>query len=223
MSIIKYYKKKKYHGDHGMINYYNISIQNEMLMKKIYEKLQWHHSGYRYPLKAEYWEDIWDQCINPDGSDWVGGGHQSGADTEHNITKIRYQNKSGTINDDIVSFTSHRLKSRGETLEEKIEFISKDHCDKYVLLSRDKNKWKKDIKSYTLMIFDSKLIDFSSLKWHSDIPKIGKNKDTHIGKYKGVDENNNYSARIDGPGTSHQLHIDIKLDYIGGYHEFIIP
>ena len=220
MSIIDYYKT---HEDFNMIDCYNISIHNERLTEKIYENLQWHHSGYRYPVKAEYWEDIWDKCINPQGSDWVGGGHQSGADTKHNITGISYQNKSGTINDNIVSFTSHRLKSRGETLKQKIEFLSEDHCDKYVLLSRDKNEWENGIKAYKLMIFNSKLINFRELKWIRDIPKRGKNKGKHTGKYKGIEENNNYSARIDGPGTSHQLHIDIKLDYIGGYHEFIIP
>jgi hypothetical protein len=152
-----------------------------------------------------------------------GGGHQSGADTHHNLTNIRYQNKSGQIKGNNVHITSHRTKNAGKEIEKKLEFISKDHCDKYVLLSRDENEWKNGIKSYKLMIFDSKLINFKKLIWEPSIPTRGKNKNKHNGGYIGKGVESEYNARIDGEGTSNQLHIEINLDYIGGFHNFIIP
>tara|TARA_R110001599_G_scaffold280136_1_gene481334 strand:- start:1018 stop:1680 length:663 start_codon:yes stop_codon:yes gene_type:complete len=220
MSIVDYYNKKK---EFKIEDYYNISIQNERLLKAIEDKLTWFHGGIRHPLKAEYWEDIWDQCMNPDGSNWIGGGHQSGADTKHVNSNVSYQNKSGQIKGNNVEITSHRTKGAGPSMEEKLKFISKDHCDKYVLLSRDEKDWKKKIKSYNLMVFDSNIIDFKKLDWSPHIPGRGKNKGKHNGGYIGSGEPDKYSARIDGPGSSNQLHITINLDYIGGYHKFIIP
>ena len=185
-------------------------------------KLMKHHGLYRFPVKAELWEDIWDQCINPNGSNWIGGGHQSGADTMNETSNISYQNKSGQIDDGYVKITSHRTK-KYPSLEEKLDFISQDHCDKYVLLSRDESEWKKGIKSYYLMIFDSNLLDFRSLEWSEHILKTGKNKGKHNGGYIGKGDSGKFSARIDGPGSSNQLHITINIDYIGGYTKIIIP
>ena len=217
--IIDYYKTKK---DFTLINYYNITIYNERLLRDIYHKLKLHHLVYRFPVKAEYWEDIWDQCINPSGSDWKGGGHQSGADTTHDQSKIRYQNKSGQIINNRVHITSHRTKNAGNKLEKKLEFISKDYCDKYVLLSRNEKEWKKGIQSYKLIIFNSDLINFRKLNWSKIIPTKGKNKGKHNGGYIGKGKKNEYEAKIDGPGTSNQLHINLDLTYVGGYYNFIL-
>lgn len=212
--------------------YTEIEIQEKMLINCLKSKLIKHHELYRFPVKAELWEDIWDQCINPTGSKWVGGGHQCGADTYDIINNISYQNKSGqikqytknNIKDTYVDITSHRLaKQGGPTFEDKLKFISQKHCDKYVLLSRDENEWNKNIKSYNLMIFDSKLLDFNSLEWSEHIPNKGKNKGNHNGGYIGKGDPEKFSARIDGPGTSNQLHISINIKYIGGYTKIIIP
>ena len=73
-------------------------------MDRLKTKLAKHHELYRFPVKAEQWEDIWDQCINPNGSKWVGGGHQSGADTIDEITNISYQNKSGQIKSGLIKY-----------------------------------------------------------------------------------------------------------------------
>jgi len=241
-----------------------ISLDNEHLLSEITKKLEKYHDACRFPAKAEVWEDLFDQCINPnDESKWVGGGHQSGSDTIHSKTGDGVQNKSGVImngktrlesmevkdlkliakgyeiatnkikkgelilklkehgeNDDYVkkenvSFTSHRT-STYETLDDKINFISKKHCDKYVLLSRKKNDWEKGTRPYIyyLMIFDASQIDLSkdSLEW---------NKKGNI--YEGEKENKPYYAWINGSKTSDQLNIRIDIDYIGGYHQIIIP
>jgi hypothetical protein len=221
MSIINYYNKNKTHEDFNMIDCYNISIYNERLINDIHEKLKEHHSLYRFPAKAEYLEDIWDQCINPKGSDWKGGGHQSGADTIHDQSKTRYQNKSGQIINNRVHITSHRL-AKQETFEDKLNFISRNHCDKYVLFSRDEKDWDSNNKSYNLMIFDSKLLDFNSLEWSEHIPTRGKNKGTWNGGYIGKGDPLKFEATIDGPGTSNQLKISINIDYIGGLKKLSI-
>jgi len=217
---MEYEKKLREEGVHT-----ETEIQAKtMLMNCLKTKLTKHHELYRYPVKAEYWEDIWDQCINPCGSNWIGGGHQAGADTRDGINNISYQNKSGQIKEDSVEITSHRLaKQAGPTFEDKLNFISKKHCDKYVLLSRDEKDWKNNIKSYNLMIFDSKLLDFRSLEWSEHIPSKGKNKGKHNGGYIGKGDSERFSARIDGPGSSNQLHISININYVGGCHKIIIP
>jgi len=203
--------------------YTEVDIQQKtMLMNCLKTKLMKHHELYRFPVKAELWEDIWDQCINPNGSEWVGGGHQSGADTLDETSNVSYQNKSGQIQGGYVNITSHRTK-KYPSLEEKVDFISQNHCDKYALLSRDESEWEKGIKSYYLMIFDSSLLDFRSLEWSKHILKTGKKKGEHNGGYIGEGDAGTFSARIDGPGTSNQLHISINIDYIGGYTKVIIP
>ena len=199
----------------------DISLHNSELINKIKDKLVKHHELYRHPCKAEYWEDIWDQCINAN-SDWVGGGHQPGADTKCNKTGIRYQNKAGIINfkNNTVKISSHRT-AKYVTIDEKLEFISRKHCDKYVLLSR--NDWDSNNKSYYLIIFDSSLLNFYSLKWSNYIITRGKSKGKHNGGYIGEGISSKFSANIDGTGTSYQLWITINIDYIGGYKKIIIP
>ena len=203
-------------------NYTEMEIQEKILIDCLKKKIIKHHELYRYPVKAELWEDIWDQCINPNGSKWKGGGHQSTADTHDETLKVSYQNKSGQIDGHYVNITSHRTKKH-ITFEEKLEFISQNHCDKYVLLSRDENEWKNNIKAYYLMIFDSNLLDFHSLEWVPHILKTGKKKGEHNGGYIGNGDPQKFTARIDGPGSSNQLHIKINIDYIGGYTKIIIP
>ncbi len=215
---MEYEKQLRESGKHT-----EIEIQEKtMLMNCLKTKLIKHHELYRFPVKAELWEDIWDQCINPSGSNWVGGGHQSGADTLDETSKVSYQNKSGQIENGIVKITSHRTK-KYPSFEEKLNFISQNHCDKYVLLSRDESEWKNGIKSYYLMIFDSSQLDFRSLEWSKHILKTGKKKGEHNGGYIGKGDAGKFSARIDGPGSSNQLHISIDIDYIGGYTKVIIP
>ena len=68
------------------------------MVKNIKNKITQHHKLYRFPVKAELWEDIFDQVINGKDSNWSGGGHSVGADViSEGDDKTRYQNKSGVI------------------------------------------------------------------------------------------------------------------------------
>ena len=73
------------------------------------------------------------------------------------------------------------------------------------------------------MIFDSNLLDFRSLEWSKHILKPGKKKGEHNGGYIGNGDPLKFSAKIDGAGSSNQLHNSINIDYIGGYTKVIIP
>jgi len=53
--------------------------------------------------------------------------------------------------------------------------------------------------------------------------KTGKKKGEHNGGYIGNGDPQKFSAKIDGPGSSNQLHIKINMKYIGGYTKIIIP
>ena len=69
------------------------------LINNITKKITQHHKLYRFPVKAELWEDIFDQVINGIDSEWEGGGHSTGADViSEGEDETRYQNKSGDIN-----------------------------------------------------------------------------------------------------------------------------
>ena len=94
--------------------------------------LNQHHKLYRFPVKAELWEDIFDQSINGWDSKWEGGGHSVGADViSEDVDRTRYQNKSGSINinKNIIKWNGHRTTTH-KTIEDKINFISKPHYDK---------------------------------------------------------------------------------------------
>jgi hypothetical protein len=191
------------------------------LSKQLKEKLEQHHNLYRFPCKAEQWEDIFDQCINPESSTWVGGGHSVGADviSENGLLfeqNSRLQNKSGEINfkQGTLKWNGHRT-TKHKTLDEKIEFISSDHYDYYVMLARDKKDWEIGNKIYYLIIFNSNKIDYSSLKWSE---KYGKNG--NLTGYKGVG-NGNYSAEIN-KSMSDQLWTTANLSYLGDYYKIEI-
>ena len=205
---------------HRIVYNMAISIHNKTLVNSIKEKLTMHHQLYRTPVKDVYLEDIFDQCINPNNSTWKPNGHQSGADTKletENLTEC-YQNKSGQLleNKTKVRISSHRT-SKYKTLEDKINFISKKHCDKYVLLSRDEKEWEVGKKIYYLMIFDSSLFDFKNINWSDKITIKGKNKGQQNGGFVGNDTNNHYRAEILNASTSNQLWIIANIDYIGGF------
>lgn len=198
----------------------NVTIQNATLISQLRDKLKLHHSLYRTPIKDVYLEDIWDQCINPNGSNWKPCGHQSGADTklENQEVSESYQNKSGQLlkNKTQVKISSHRT-SKYKTLEDKVNFISEKHCDKYVLLSRDEKEWDKGNRIYYLMIFDSALFDFKSLTWTAKTITRGEKKGQENGSFVGTKENGRFSAEIQSASTSNQLWVTADIDYLGGY------
>lgn len=188
------------------------------MLEEITEKLHQHHRLYRYPVKAEYWEDIFDQVINQGRVGWIGGSHASGADVV-SVDGIRYQNKSGTINvkrkitdctinarENTIKWSGHRT-TKHKTIDEKVDFISKRHCDKYAMLARNVDEWKRKLMKYYLFIFDSSLIDYKSLEWHET-----KNKKGVTTGWKGTHKDLEYYAQF--TNTSDQLWTTVNLSYL---------
>ena len=188
------------------------------LLPELIEKINKHHELYRFPVKAELWEDIFDQVINGSHSNWVGGGHSSGADviSEGNI-KIQFQNKSGDINyrTNIIKWNGHRT-TKFKTLSDKLDFISEYHCDKYVMLGRNKKEWDKGIKKYNLIMFDSEKIDYKKLNWTEKYSKTGE-----LSGWKGENNNLPYSATINKK-MSDQLWTECDMNYLGKIYDFVI-
>jgi hypothetical protein len=195
----------------------NEVILSDEVLSNIKEKIRTHHQLYRFPVKAELWEDIFDQCINPN-SDWEGGGHSVGADiiacTDELFNKgARLQLKSGELNskNGTLKWNGHRT-TQYNTIEEKIDFISNNHYDYYVMLSRDKSVWKLGKKVYHLFIFRSDMIDYSSLNWSEKINKWGK-----LSGWRGINTVP-YKAEINR-SMSDQLWTTCNTSYIGKSYE----
>lgn len=189
-----------------------MNIDNK-LVKLLTDKIKQHHQLYRFPVKGELWEDIFDQCINMssvNGSNWLGGGHDVGTDVTNTTSGIRYQLKGGMLNfkKNLVKWSGHRTTSYN-TIEEKLNFINKDHCDMYVLLSRCKREWDKGTRVYYLMMFDSSLLTYDKLSWVETFSK----KQTLSG-WKG-NGSNNLAADI-YVSMSGQLWTTADIDYLGG-------
>ena len=187
------------------------------IVKKIEEKINLHHQLYRFPVKAELWEDIFDQCINGMDSNWNVGGHDVGTDVVSEADGTNYQNKSGDINHKkgSITWSGHRTTSH-ETIKDKINFISKKHCDTYIMLGRNKGEWKKGIRKYYLIQFDSSLIDYSKLNWIETFSKKGK-----LTGWVGKNNNLPYSAKI-SISMSEQLWTECDIDYLGKPIEIVI-
>jgi hypothetical protein len=186
-----------------------MNIKN--LATDITELIEKHHKLYRFPVKAELWEDIWDQTINGWDSNWNGGSHSSGADVIfEDKDEIRFQNKSGAINLDknTVRWNGHRT-GKHKTIQDKIDFISQNLYDKYVMLGRNKKEWDSGIKRYYLLMFNSDKIDYTKLDWKEIF-----NKDNKITGWNGTSSDVPYTAKI-SKSMSDQLWTESDIDYLG--------
>ncbi len=205
---------------------------SENIINKITDKIEQHHKLYRFPVKAELWEDIFDQVLNGWDSSWDGGSHSTGADVvSEGKDKTRYQNKSGDVNlnKGTIKWNGSRTTSK-KTIEEKIDFISQPHYDKYVMLGRNKKDWKQDIKRYYLLVFDASLIEYDKLNWVESFGKDGK-----VNGWKGdvvaqmekewpsmtSDKNLPYKASI-SKSMSDQLWTECDINYLGKPIEIVI-
>lgn len=191
------------------------------LANSIKKKLKQYHKLYRVPVKGEIWEDIYDQVINNNvTSDWAKkiGNHAVGADVVSNHDGIGYQNKAGKINPKNGTITwSGARTTKHKTIDEKVNFISEKHCDKYIMLARNEKEWNRGIKKYYLLIFDSHLIDYSKLNWNE---YTSKNKNNVEG-WNGTNNEIQFSAKII-KSMSDQLWTTAKLDYLGTPIEIVI-
>jgi|TARA_B100000287_G_scaffold365579_1_gene360345 hypothetical protein len=191
---------------------------NKHIIKTIKNKIKQHHQLYRFPVKAELWEDIFDQAINGKDSNWSGGGHSVGADViSEGKDKTRYQNKSGDINfkKNTIKWNGHRTTSH-KTIDDKLDFISQSHYDKYVMLGRNKKDWDNGIKRYWLLVFDSDVIDYKALDWKQT---YGKNE--QVNGWSGSSDELPYTAKIIKP-CSDQLWTECDLDYLGSREEIFV-
>ena len=191
---------------------------SKKLVSDITNKIEQHHKLYRFPVKAELWEDIFDQSINGWDSNWDGGGHSTGADVvSEGKDKTRYQNKSGDVNlnKGTIKWNGHRTTSK-KTIQEKIDWISEPHYDKYVMLGRDKKDWKQGIKRYYLMVFDASLVEYDKLDWVESFGKDGK-----VNGWKGNKDGLPYKASI-SKSMSDQLWTECDIDYLGTKVEILI-
>jgi hypothetical protein len=188
------------------------------MIQEIKTKLKQHHELYRFPVKAELWEDIFDQVINSGSLGWDMGNHNVGTDVVSKSDGIRYQNKAGNIDlkNGTITWSGHRT-TKHKTIEEKISFISENHCDKYVMLARNSKEWERGIKKYYLLTFDSSLIDYSKLEWNEYVSKDGDK----IAGWSGKNENLPYSAKITKT-MSDQLWTEAKINYLGTPIEIVI-
>lgn len=185
-------------------------ILSPKTIKKITEKIKLHHELYRFPVKAELWEDIFDQSINGLDSQWNSGGHSVGADVVCEKSGTTFQNKGGNVNakKSTITWNGHRTTSH-TTITDKIDFISKKHYDVYIMLGRNKNEWNRGIKKYYLLTFDSSMIDYSKLNWTETFSKKGK-----LSGWVGKNENLPYSAKI-SISMSEQLWTECDIEYLG--------
>ena len=190
---------------------------NKEIVDEITKKIKQHHDLYRFPVKAELWEDIFDQAINGWNSNWDGGGHSTGADVVSDVDGTRFQNKSGDVNlnKNTIKWNGHRTTSK-KTIQEKIDFISEPHYDTYVMLGRNKKDWKEGIKRYYLIIFDASLIEYDKLNWVESFGKDGK-----VNGWKGSNENLPYKASIHKP-MSDQLWTECDIDHLGTKIEIVV-
>tara|TARA_B110000438_G_scaffold163105_1_gene156142 strand:+ start:129 stop:725 length:597 start_codon:yes stop_codon:yes gene_type:complete len=184
-------------------------MNNEMI-EKIIDNIKLYHKIFRFPLKAELWEDIFDQAINIEKSRWEVGSHTQGGDVR-GPDGITYQNKSGQIKNGKIQWSGNRL-TRHNGLEAKIDFISSHLYDKYAFLARDINDWKNEKKIYHFIVFDSSFIDYSfeSLKWKETYAERGALKGRCNG-WKG--KCSDYDAKIQKQ-MSDQLWTTAKLSYL---------
>jgi hypothetical protein len=184
---------------------------SESIVSTIKSLVNKHHMLYRFPVKGELWEDIFDQAINGNDSNWNMGSHNVGSDVICSLNGCRYQNKAGSINlkNQTLTWSGHRT-TKYKTIEEKIKFISDTHCDKYVMLATNKKEWKLGHKNYYLFEFDSDIIDYSILDWNEKISKKGNTSTGWEGKSSKVA----YTAKI-LKSMSDQLWITCKFQHIG--------
>ena len=126
------------------------------IINDITKKIERHHELYRFPVKVENYGKIF-------LTNQLMVGIQIGmvvVTTETDVVsegrdKTRYQNKSGDVNvkKGTIKWNGHRTTSK-KTIQEKIDFISEPHYDKYVMLGRNKKDWNNGIKRYYLLVFD---------------------------------------------------------------------
>lgn len=186
---------------------YLLEEHKDLIIAKLTKKLKKHHELYRFPCKAELFEDLLAQTfeeVEPSKPAlWDSGSHSSGADIVWD--GVRIQNKSGDFNikKGIVRLNGSRT-TKYKQLDEKINFLSADKYDLYLLLGREK-KFNINSPKYFFMWFDAKKFNYRDLNW------VEKEK-----YWEG--RGKNYSCKI-VRSMSDQLWLESNIDYLGEVNE----
>jgi hypothetical protein len=183
------------------------------------QRLKQHHEIYRIPVKAETWEDLADQVINQENSNFVPFNHSTGHDLNFEISKNNFftQLKTGIIKNNKLVFSSHRL-GRFETLEQKLDFLEEVDYDSFLFLSRNESDvWD---KKYYINYLDKKDINYKNLSWKEIIGKRGKYKN-RISGWEGISTDGKIKCSIT-KSMSHQLWVEIDTSLIKLIKKIII-
>ena len=183
---------------------------SENKIEELKLKINLHHSLYKIPIKAEYWEEIADTVFNPEGSNFNAFSHSTGYDIRFNIENEDFSPncKSGVIKNDILKFSSHRL-SRFETFDEKINFLKNVNYDGYLFLSRNYKKNNSWDGKYFVYYLPKNKINYDEIIWTEKIGKKGLKKNV-ISGWEGKDKDGLMNFKIQR-SISDQLWIEFDL------------
>lgn len=192
-----------------------MSILKNSVIKSIEEKLKKHHELYpNIPVKAEYWESIASQSLNV--LDWVPNNHNPNEDFKSTIEGLLEPSlKAGTINGQILKFSSHRMSKFSE-LKDMIQYLDSRTYDSFLFLAKKEN----ELGKYYLCYMPSKLWKYSDLLW---TPKMGvKEKCKGIQQgWKGEGLDGKVNVQISFKMSS-QLWVDVDLSLITILKEILI-
>lgn len=179
-------------------------------LTRLTELIKTHHKLYRFPVKGEMWEDLFDTCINQDRDFWNAGNHDKKVDVVCESTGLTFQNKAGSISNGELEWSGHRL-TRFDTIEDKLSFLETSNPDYYVMLSRDKKEWASGVRKYYFIIFKPEVIDYSKLQWSET-----KSRNGMVSGWSGVNPEVNYTAKI-VKSMSDQLWTKASMDLFDVY------
>lgn len=191
----------------------------EPLIPFIEKRLEKHHELYSSKCKGEYVEEILSNALKEAGfgSDWKPDfNHKPGID-QTTDNGIRIGNKSGTVENDVVSFSGSRL-TKHATLQEKLDFLAIKHEDYIVCLSTEKEEWERGIKRYYFIVIDRNVLNYHEQEWVETYGERGRLKDKVNGWKCSCEK---YHAKI-AKSMSDQLWTTIRLDCCEEIHEITI-
>ncbi len=138
------------------------------LVPEITKLLQFHHSIYESKCKAEYWEELCARAFKNTGigSNWAPDYNHTVSIDQLTDTGIPISNKSGAFcsRNKRIKLSGSRLTSH-QTLNEKIDFISKHNCGYIFCLATDNKDWDNNKVKYYFIVIDTKQIDYTDLGW----------------------------------------------------------
>lgn len=183
-------------------------------MAKIEALIKQYHELFTIPLKAEYWEDLFNKSINDDKDHTDGFSHSAGADVVQEEDDVEYQCKSGTIiktkNKHVLQWSGNRTTTQ-KTLKDKIAHISNMKYDYFVFLARnDKEDWDNGIKKYYLIKLNARLIKYDRLDWGDKLGQRG----TNTGEVVGYEAANKWLRASITFSMSDQLWTEVDYDFI---------